>query len=91
MWQLPLRELTLDQTPLTSAETQQVSRLSALESLRLCNWLDRNDELDALSAVNGLAVSPSVTCLRLDGNNLGRVPGFPAVSQLLELDLKRNR
>jgi hypothetical protein len=91
MWQLPLRKLTLDQTPLPAAELQQFSRLAALQSLRLCNRSGGDEDLDFGHEVRHLAVSSSLTCLRLDGNCMHHLIAIPAITQLRELDMKRNR
>ena len=91
MWQLPLRKLTLDQTPLTAADLQQFSRLAALQSLRLCNRYIGDEGLDFNDDIRHLAVGSSVTCLRLDGNDLTDLPTFSGIAQLRELDMKRNR
>ena len=92
VWQLPLRELTLDQAPLSGAELQHFTRLAALQSLRLCNRFYGGDEaLDADAELRHLAVSSSLTCLRLDGNIIDDLPIFQALGQLRELDLKHNR
>jgi hypothetical protein len=100
MWQLPLRELTLDQVHVADTEPQHFTRLSELQSLRLCNYNHGDedhgnedhgdDDLAIHTALAHLAVSPSLTCLRLDGNEMGHLVAFPALGQLLELDLKRN-
>ena len=91
MWQLPLRELTLDQTPLTAAELQQFTRLAGLQSLRLCNRTGGDEVLSFDSVLQHLAVSYSLTCLRLDGNSIEEMPVFQALVHLQELDMKRNR
>lgn len=95
MWQLPLRELTLDQVHVADTELQHFTRLAGLQSLRIWNYKHGNedheeDELPLYTALEHLAVSPSLTCLRLDGNEMGHLEAFPALGQLLELDLKRN-
>ena len=86
MWQLPLRELTLDQTHLTAGQLRHFTALSALQSLRLCNRA-RGGEED----LDDLAISSSLTCLRLDGNDMSTIPYIHKMDQLLELDMKRNR
>ena len=95
MWQLPLRELTLDQAHVADAELQHFTRLAGLQSLRICNYnhgeRDRDeDELPLHTALEHLAVGSRLTCLRLDGNGLLNLKPLPALGQLLELDLKRN-
>jgi Leucine-rich repeat (LRR) protein len=91
IWRLPLRDLTLDQTWMTAADMQRFSSLAALRSLQLCNKQDAQPERDYFSALHSLAVGPQLTCLRLDGNSLISTSPISAITQLVELDVRRNR
>lgn len=91
-----VRELVLDQCCPYAAEMKAFSRLTALQSLRLCNNA-KGGERQLQTALAELRVPPSLRTLRLDRNSLEYRPlpswlsQLPWLTQLQVLDLKANR
>lgn len=79
-----LQVLTLDQIRPSAAALQQVTRLRALQGLRLCHG-------HLQDALPSLAVPSSMTSLALDQSGLRDLPHLGWLSQLRDLNLQHNR